>query len=83
MLQGMGPAPCPPEGVLSKQVSCSKSRCGGGDCIDVLNTSGIQFAAKTTCQHHLALTVLVSAFLYALLSFLYVSPPVIYTVLFI
>lgn len=35
-LQGMGPAPCPPEGALSKQVSCGKSRCGWGDCSDCL-----------------------------------------------
>lgn len=34
MLQGMGPAPCPPEGALSKQVSRNKSRCGWGDYID-------------------------------------------------
>lgn len=33
-LQGMGPAPCPPEGALSKQVSHAKSRRGQKDYSD-------------------------------------------------
>lgn len=52
MLQGTGPAPCPPEGALSKQVSYSRSRCGRGDYSDVRKTRGVYLAAKIFCQHH-------------------------------
>lgn len=40
MLQGMGPAPCPPEGALSKQVGYSQSWCLW-PCARVTKTSGI------------------------------------------
>lgn len=54
MLQGTGPAPCPPEGVLSKQVSYCKSRCGWGDYSDLQKTNGTYLAAKISCQHRVA-----------------------------